>query len=106
MCVTIPLMANAKKQKRSRSRRRSPQGESDGIYVLKLVTYFVLATVWVRFAAPLHIGAIMVPGLPVGFIVGAVLASRDRYQIDRKIEYVVLLAALVVSYFLPVGIVI
>lgn len=40
--------------------------------------------------------------LPVGFIAGIMFARHEHFQIDRKIEYAVLLVAMVLSAYIPV----
>jgi hypothetical protein len=41
--------------------------------------------------------------LPVGLAVGLLFASHEHFRIDRKIEYAVLLVAMLVGYFVPYG---
>lgn len=89
--------------KRSAPRRRA---ESDGAYVLKLVVYVVLGSLWIRLAHPLAIGDFQIAGFPLGFFLGLIFASHDHFQIDRKIEYALLVIMMIVTYFLPAGIVI
>jgi hypothetical protein len=42
--------------------------------------------------------------LPIGFVVGLLFASHDHFQIDRKIEYAILLIAALVAFWTQVGI--
>ncbi len=81
-------------------------GEADGQYFLKIVSYVIAGAVWLKFAQPVFIGQLPVGGLPIGLFVGMIIASRDRFQIDRKIAYVILIIMAVLSYFLPIGIVV
>ena len=80
-------MAKHKKSKKSSQ-------ELDSVYFLKLVLYFIVGTFWI------HIGTLstIVP-LPIGGVLGLWFASHEHFQIDRKIEYAVLLVAVVISYF-------
>lgn len=71
--------------------------EKDSIYVLKLVLYFLIGCLWIR------IGAANNLPLPVGLGFGVLLASRDHFQIDKKIEFAILLVAVVLSYIAPIG---
>ncbi len=80
--------------------------ESDGRYFLKIVLYLVLGSIWLKFHQPLVFGAVSVNGFPIGLCIGMFFASRDRFQVDRKIEYALLVIATILSYFLPTGIVI
>ncbi len=95
----------AKSQKRTRSRTTIPQ-EPDGVYFLKLVMYVVLGSLWVKFSSPLVLSGFVITGMPVGLLIGLVFASRDHFQVDRKIEYAILIVIAVMTYFLPAGIVI
>jgi hypothetical protein len=79
--------------------------EADSIYFLKLVLYIVLGSFWLKFSHPLRVGDFLLNGFPLGLLVGLVFASRDHFQIDRKIEYAVLIIVTIVSFFLPSGIV-
>lgn len=89
----------------SKQKRAVRSEESDGAYLLKIVLYIILGSLWLRFPAPLPIGPIMLSGFPLGLLVGLLFASHDHFQVDRKIEYVVLILAAIVSLFLPTGII-
>ncbi len=82
-------------------RKAGPQ--ADTTYILKLVMYFIMGTFWVRLIN-VQIGPFQNFSFPLGLIVGLALASRECFQIDRKIEFAVLLVATFVSFYLPVGI--
>ena len=71
--------------------------EPDGVYFLKIVLYFLLGCLWVR------VGGDDGVALPVGFAIGLVFAMHDHFQLDRKIEVVVLLVATVLSFIAPIG---
>lgn len=80
--------------------------EPDGVYFLKIVMYVVLGSLWLKFAIPLQIGGVVISGLPIGLMLGLIFASHDHFQVDRKIEYALLIIIAIISYFLPAGIVI
>ncbi|PID30255.1 hypothetical protein CR983_02925 [Candidatus Saccharibacteria bacterium] len=81
--------------------------EPDSLFFLKLVVVLLLASLWLKFASPLVIGAWSVSALPLGFLVGLLaINSLEHLQTDRKIWYATLLLATITSYFLPAGIVI
>lgn len=84
-------------------RKSKKSNESDSTYFLKLVLFFILGTFWVRLV-DVKLGPFENLSLPVGLIVGLVFASHEHFQVDRKIEYAVLLAATFISFYLPVGI--
>lgn len=83
------------------AKRKSKTQEKDSAYLLKVILYFILGSVWLhlsRDAFPIH-------NLPVGLVIGLLFAQHEHFQIDRKIEYLVLLAAALLSYIAPLGIV-
>lgn len=82
-----------------------PQTEPDSVYFLKLVLYIVLGSFWLKFNAPIHIGDFALHGFPLGLLIGLLFASHDHFQIDRKIEYAILVIVTIVTFFLPAGIV-
>lgn len=77
--------------------------ETDSKYLLKLVLYFILGTLWIRLLH-VNIGPFEHFSLPVGLILGLVIISRERIQVDRKVGFAVLLVATFISFYLPVGI--
>ena len=83
-----------KKQKRVK--------ETDSAYFLKMVMYLIVGSQWLRIES---LPEWSVP-IPLGLLIGIWFASHDHFKIDRKIEFAVLLVATVVSFWLPVGIVI
>jgi len=89
-----------------RKTKKSQETEKDSTYFLKLVIYIILGTFWLKFASPMHIGDVVLNGLPLGLFIGVVFASHDHFQIDRKVEYAVLIVMTILSYFLPAGIVV
>lgn len=74
--------------------------EADSVYFLKLVGYFVVGAMWFKVSN----GQSVEIGLPIGFIVGIALASHDHIALDRKIGYAVLLVAMMLGYWLPLGV--
>jgi ABC-type dipeptide/oligopeptide/nickel transport system permease component len=82
--------------KKSKTKSTKIAPEPDGVYLLKIVLYFLLGTMW------LQVGDSGI-AIPVGFIFGLLLASHDHFKIDRKIEYAVLLFAAVLSFIAPIG---
>lgn len=71
----------------------------DGVFVLKLLLYLLLGSLWLKISN----GDSISVGLPVGFIIGLIFTSHEHFQIDRKIEYAVLLVAMLIGYFAPYG---
>jgi hypothetical protein len=64
--------------------RKARTTEYDSVYFLKILVYLILGSVWATNSGGGRI-------LPLGIIVGAVIAQHDKLQIDRKIEYAMLL---------------
>lgn len=81
------------KAKTKNSRR--PARESDSTYFLKLVLFFVCGAQWLFLKST-------VP-LPLGLAVGLLFASHEHFQIDRKIEYAILLVAAALGIWLHAG---
>ncbi len=73
--------------------------ETDGVYILKLVLYLIMGSVWIRITK----GNLTFP-IPIGLAVGVLFARMERFQIDRKIEYAVLLISMFIGFWLPLGI--
>jgi hypothetical protein len=80
--------------------------ETDSRYFLKLVLYVLLGMFWLRLNSPISIFGLNIGALPIGLVIGLLIASHDRFQIDRKIEYAVLVVIAIISLFLPIGLVI
>lgn len=72
--------------------------ESDSAYLLKLIMYFLIGAIWVNVTA-------IDFQIPAGFIIGLAFANHEHFRIDRKIEYAVLLIAMVLSFVSPIGLV-
>lgn len=88
-------MAKAKKKK-----ARTPI-EPDSAFVLKMVMYLIVGAQWVRIVNPSLTKEIP---LPAGLIIGLLFATHDHFQIDRKIEFAVLLVAMLVGFWSQTGI--
>ena len=67
--------------------------ESDSIFILKVLLYLILGTIWI---ATVKDGQI-VKIFPIGALVGVLFAQHEHFRIDRKVEYVVLIVAAVLS---------
>ena len=64
--------------------------EADSVYFLKLLLYFILGTIWLRINGR--------PLIPIGLILGLLFAHYDHFQIDRKVEYAMLLVAALMAF--------
>lgn len=90
----------------AKTKTPNTETESDSAYFLKLVLYVVLGSFWIKFADPIILGDIVINALPIGLVLGLIFASHDHFQVDRKIEYAVLIIVTILSYFAPSGILI
>jgi hypothetical protein len=101
-------MATKKKSATSKIKSKQARGinksktETDSAYFLKLVVFLILGSQWIYIQS----GESWQLPIPVGLIIGLVFATHEHFQIDRKIEYVVLLFATFISFWLPIGLVI
>lgn len=76
--------------------------ENGSEYFLKLVVYLIIGSLWLRIE---QLPTFSIP-IPLGLILGLVLTTHETFQIDKKIEYAMLLIVSFVAFWLPLGIVI
>lgn len=90
------------KTKKTKKRIAQPQSQPlDSIFLLKIVMYLILGSQWIRFVDANGSGQIP---LPIGLMIGLLFAVHDHFQIDRKIEFAVLLVAMFVGFWSQIGI--
>lgn len=90
------LMAKSK-PKLSKSKNSTQSFE--GVYLFKMVLYLLLGSMWVKISA----GADLTVPIPIGLIVGLIFTTHEHFRIDRKIEYAIMLVAMLFGYFAPYG---
>lgn len=90
-------MAKAK----TKSKRQAQ--ELDGVYILKIVMYLIVGAQWLRFS---DVAMTKQIPLPIGLVAGSLFAMHDHFQIDRKIEYAILLVACFVGFWSQTGLVV
>jgi hypothetical protein len=90
-------MATGKKKTRRPS--AADNVSLDGVYLLKLLLYVLLGSLWLKVS---H-GQTISLALPVGFVIGLIFAAHEHFRLDRKIEYAVLFVALLIGYIAPYG---
>ena len=83
----------------AKTKKRRIKRESDGTYLLKLVLYLMIGAQWLRITTA---SGTEIP-LPLGLLVGAVFALHEHFQIDRKIEYAILLVAMGIGFWTQAG---
>jgi hypothetical protein len=94
-------MAKTKKTGSKTSTRAVPATEVDGVYVLKLVLYVLLGSLWLKLGSSNSLDTTF--PLPLGLAVGLIFASHEHFRIDRKIEYAVLIVAALIGLMAPYG---
>jgi hypothetical protein len=85
-------MAKRKIKKKSR--------ESDSAYFLKIVLYMIISSMWLR----IQNGDANELPIPLGAVVALLFATHEHFQLDRKIEYALILVSMFAAFWLPVGI--
>lgn len=71
------------------AKKTTSANEPDSTYFLKIVLYAVLGMIWLQFDGKTI--------FPVGALVAFALAQHEKFQIDRKVEYAVVLFAAIVA---------
>jgi hypothetical protein len=71
----------------------------DGVYLLKMTLYLLIGSLWLK----IDNGVGMHIPLPIGLAIGLFFATHEHFRIDRKIEYAILLVAMLFGYFAPYG---
>lgn len=89
----------ADKKNRPKSPPKLQSQPLDSIFILKIVVFLLLGSLWLRVYPD---GQTQLP-LPLGAFLGLAIARHEHFQIDRRIEYVVLLLAMFVGFWLPIG---
>ena len=82
-------------------KKQNPRYEPDSVFLVKIVMYFLLGSLWVRLTGLDYSDGTI--SLPFGLVLGIYFAHHEHFQIDRKIEYAMLFTATVVSFYLPTG---
>lgn len=81
------------------TKKNKAKNEKDSAYILKLVLYLLLGSIWIKISNPSH----LVAPIPIGLLIGLIFSSHEHFKIDRKIEYAVLLIAVLIGYWTPFG---
>ena len=86
---------------RKSKKRKKTQLEPDSAFLLKIVMYLIVGAQWIRVVNPSLTKEIPIP---FGLIVGLMFAMHDHFRMDRKIEYAILLVAMFIGFWAPIGI--
>lgn len=84
----------------AKAKTKSRRYETDSAYFLKLVLYMIMGSIWVKITKN---DTTQIP-IPAGLIVGLIFTTHEHFKIDRKIEYAVLLVAMLIGFWAPIGI--
>ena len=80
-------------------KQKSSAQELDSVYLLKLILYMILGSIWVKVTK----NDVNQLPIPVGFVIGIIFTVHEHFKIDRKIEYAVLLVAMLIGFWAPFG---
>ena len=80
--------------------KKARSNSLDFMFILKITVYLVLSTQWLYLQKTY--GTYQIP-IPVGALIALFLSFRERFRIDRKIEYVVIILAMFIGFWLPIG---
>ena len=73
--------------------KKGKDDEGYSVYFLKLLMFFVLGTIWIKWD-----GRVV---FPVGLILGILFATHEHFRIDRKVEYAILLVSAMFALYGP-----
>lgn len=73
--------------------------ELDSVFIFKLVLYVILGSIWIKITKD---DSVQIP-IPAGLIIGLIFTAHEHFVIDRKIEYAVLLVAMLIGFWAPFG---
>ncbi len=90
----------ASSSNKKKSTKKAIATETDSGYFLKLVMYLIIGSLWVKIS---YGDDNQIP-IPAGLIIGLIFARHEIFQLDRKIEYALLLLVSFIGFWLPVGI--
>lgn len=79
-------------------KKKQQTDQYDIVFALKLVMFVALGSLWLKVMND----EAVIP-IPLGLVVGLILASHEHFAIDRKIEYAVLVVAALVGLIVPFG---
>ena len=85
----------------AKAKRKTLKTETDGAFFLKTVLYLILGSQWLFLVNPDQTRQIP---LPIGLVIGGMFALHDHFQIDRKIEFAIILVACFIGYWAQTGV--
>lgn len=91
----------AKQKSKAVKKKYITSKELDSVFVLKMTLFLILGSQWLYIVNPTSSSQLPIP---VGAVIGLIFATQEHFKIDRKIEYVILLLAMFIGFWLPMGI--
>jgi hypothetical protein len=74
----------------AKNSKPQPQtSEYDSVYFLKILIYLIVGSLWVTRGSQATV--------PIGLIAGLILVQHEKLQLDRKIEYAMLIVGCVLG---------
>lgn len=73
----------------AKKKNSSSKKELDSVYFLKILLYFVLGSIWIKY------NGIVI--FPLGLVLGLLFVHNDHFSIDRKIEYAILIVSALIG---------
>jgi hypothetical protein len=67
----------------AKTKKKVSNREADSVYFLKILLFFLLGTIWIKYN-----GYVV---FPIGLGIGLLFVHNDHFSIDRKSEYVILI---------------
>jgi hypothetical protein len=86
--------------KKQLKRKQQENQELDGVFILKIVLFVILGSIWLKIT---KYGSDLTFPVPVGLIIGLLFTTHEYFRVDRKIEYAVLACAALFGYVAPYG---
>jgi hypothetical protein len=71
----------------------------DGVFLFKMMFYLLLGSMWLKITN----GSTTSIPVPIGLLIGLIFTTHEHFQIDRKIEYAVMVVAMLFGYFASYG---
>lgn len=87
------------KTKQVQKKKNTGNASFDGVFLFKLVFYLLVGSAWLKMSN----GDSVAISLPIGLMIGLIFTTHEHFQIDRKVEYGVMIVAMLFGYFAPYG---
>lgn len=88
---------------KSKTKKRSKPSvlEVDSLFIFKLILFVILGSQWLHI---MDTSSNKEFPIPVGALIALAFAMHDHFKIDRKIDYTVIILAMFIGFWLPMGI--